>query len=67
MQRVRLINFLLFNIFMKKVQSRTPSSMAGILTFSDTKTGGPSLNPKLVLGVVVAFIIVVIILRMATQ
>ncbi len=38
---------------------RTPSSMAGIMGFSDTSTGGPALNPRGVLAFVIVFIVVI--------
>ncbi len=41
----------------------SPQQSAGILSFYDAQTNGPKMNPKLVLLVVVAFVVVVLIIN----
>ena len=43
---------------------RTPSSMAGILGFYDTTTGGPALDPRAVLAFSILFVVTIKILSM---
>ncbi len=38
----------------------SPQQSAGILSFYDAQTNGPKLNPKVVLIIVVAFVVVVL-------
>jgi len=45
-------------------QIRTPSSMAGILGFYDTTTGGPALDPRAVLAFSILFVVVVKVISM---
>jgi preprotein translocase subunit Sec61beta len=41
----------------------SPQSSAGILSFYDAQTNGPKMNPKMVLILVVAFVVVVLIIN----
>jgi preprotein translocase subunit Sec61beta len=43
---------------------RTPSSMAGIMGFYDSTSGGPSLDPGGVLAFTILFIVVITIVSM---
>jgi len=52
---------------MAQEQIRTPSSMAGILGFSDTTTGGPALDPRAVLAFSILFVVAVKVLSMLKQ
>ena len=54
---------------MAQGQVRTPTSMAGIMGFYDTTTGGPPLDPRAVLAfsiLFVALIKIVSVIRSAT-
>ncbi|MDE1833444.1 MAG: preprotein translocase subunit Sec61beta [Candidatus Micrarchaeota archaeon] len=39
----------------------TPQSQAGVMSFYDAQTGGPSMNPKVILIAIVLFAAVVIV------
>jgi preprotein translocase subunit Sec61beta len=41
-----------------------PSSSLGIMRFFDVDTAGPKLTPEFVLGITVAFIVIILFLRM---
>jgi preprotein translocase subunit Sec61beta len=40
----------------------TPQSQAGVLSFYDAPTKGPKVNPKIVLGVVIAFAVIILVI-----
>ncbi|MBS3061578.1 MAG: preprotein translocase subunit Sec61beta [Candidatus Diapherotrites archaeon] len=40
-----------------------PSSSLGIMRFFDVETGGPKLSPQFVVGLSVAFVILIMVLR----
>ncbi len=41
----------------------SPQSQAGIMNFYDTTAPGPKINPKIVLGIVVAFVVIILIIN----
>jgi preprotein translocase subunit Sec61beta len=41
-----------------------PSSTLGIMRFFDTEMGGPKLGPEFVIGIAVAFCILIIFIRL---
>jgi len=43
--------------------SQSPSSSLGIMRFFDVDTGGPKLSPEFVIGVCLALIILVLIVK----
>ncbi len=43
---------------LKKRQARGPAGSAGLVRYFDVDEGGPKMNPKVIVGVVVALIVV---------
>jgi preprotein translocase subunit Sec61beta len=41
----------------------SPQSQAGIMNFYDAQTNGPKLNPKIIITIIVAFVLVVIVIN----
>lgn len=39
----------------------TPQSQAGVMNFYDAQTGGPKINPRIMLAVVIFFIAIVLV------
>ncbi|MCR4335135.1 MAG: preprotein translocase subunit Sec61beta [archaeon] len=50
--------------FNSSPQSSGPSSSIGIMRFFDTDTGGPKMSPEFVVGVTVAFTVIVIVFHL---
>lgn len=48
---------------MRKREMRAPSGGAGLIRYFDVDEGGPKLDPKFVIGIVVAIIILELVLN----
>ncbi|OYT53905.1 MAG: preprotein translocase subunit Sec61beta [Candidatus Altiarchaeales archaeon ex4484_2] len=43
---------------LKRRQSRSPAGSAGLVRYFDVDEGGPKMDPKVIVGVVVALIVI---------